>query len=245
MNRLAERKKLPVDSDSEDDEEEKCEHEGVETEEDFVCCKCGLVLSSIYQPDVHWHEHAVLDRQYTDSDRLVAVDKNLVKFMEKANLHRSLPLVVMQERLRAMKISSGYKNLNYAIALTCILAEDKEARDKIAPFLPKSNVAWARSARLLHPAPMQFVDSWLRNLRRRCPSKDLSKTQKKRFYDSLKLLDETERQTMYNLMHCYGRVHFYGLDETNDLDVLPIELRHALYRYLLAVCKPPVKRKRQ
>ena len=49
----AERKKLPVDSDSEDDEEEKCEHEGVETEEDFVCCKCGLVLSSIYQPDVH------------------------------------------------------------------------------------------------------------------------------------------------------------------------------------------------
>ena len=56
---LAERKKLPVDSDSEDDEEEKWEHEGVETEEDFVCCQCGLVLSSIYQPDVHWHEHAV------------------------------------------------------------------------------------------------------------------------------------------------------------------------------------------
>ena len=32
---LAERKKLPVDSDNEDDEEEKYEHEGVETEEDF------------------------------------------------------------------------------------------------------------------------------------------------------------------------------------------------------------------
>ena len=32
---LAERKKLPVASDSEDDEEEKCEHEGVETGEDF------------------------------------------------------------------------------------------------------------------------------------------------------------------------------------------------------------------
>ena len=125
-------------------------------------------------------------------------------------------------------------------------SQKKEARDKVAPFLPKSNVAWARSSRLLQPAPMQFVDSWLRNLRRRCPSKDLSKTQKKRFYDSFKLLDETERQTMYNLMHCYGRVHYYGLDETNDLDVLlPIELRHVLYRYLLAVCKPPVKRKRQ
>ena len=31
----AERKKLPADSDSEDDEEESCEHEGVETDEDF------------------------------------------------------------------------------------------------------------------------------------------------------------------------------------------------------------------
>ena len=48
---LAEKKKLPVDSDSEDDEEEKCEPEGVETGEDFVCCKCGLVLPSIFQPD--------------------------------------------------------------------------------------------------------------------------------------------------------------------------------------------------
>ena len=73
---LAERKKLPVDSDSEEDEEEQCEHEGVETEEDFVCCECGLVLSGIHQTDVHWHEHTVLDRQYTDSDRLVAVGKN-------------------------------------------------------------------------------------------------------------------------------------------------------------------------
>ena len=133
---LAEKKKWPVDSDSEDDEEEQCEHEGVEMAEDFVCCKCGLVLSSIYQPDVHWHEHAVLDRQYTDSDRLVAVDKNLMKFMEKADFHRSLPLVVIQERLRAMKISSGYKNLNYAIAWTCILGEDEESRDRRAPFLP-------------------------------------------------------------------------------------------------------------
>ena len=91
---------------------------------------------------------------------------------------------------------------------------------------------------------MQFVESWLRNLLRRCPSKDLSKTQKKRFYDSFKLLDETERQTMYNVMQCYRLIHYYGLDETNDLDVLPIELRHALYHYLLAVCNPP-KRKRR
>ena len=94
---LAERTKLPVESDSDEDEEKQCNHEGVETEEDFVCCKCGLVLSSIFQPDVHWHQHAVLDRQYTYSDRLVGLDKNLVKFMEKVNLHRSLPLVVIQE----------------------------------------------------------------------------------------------------------------------------------------------------
>ena len=97
---LAERKKLPVESESEDDEEKQCDHEGVETEEDFVCRKCDLALSGISQPDVYWREHAVLDQEYTDADRLTAVDKNLIKFMERANLHRSLPLVVTQERLR-------------------------------------------------------------------------------------------------------------------------------------------------
>ena len=118
---------------------------------------------------VHWHEHAVLDRQYTNLDRLVAVDKKFMKFMEKANLHRSLPLVVIQERWRAMKISGGYRNLKYAITLMCILAEDKEARNRIAPFLLKSSVAWVPRARLLHPVQMQFVESWLRNLLRRHP----------------------------------------------------------------------------
>ena len=44
-----------------------------------ISCAVSLVLSSIYQLDIHLHQHAVVDRQYTDSDRLVAVEKNLKK----------------------------------------------------------------------------------------------------------------------------------------------------------------------
>ena len=85
-----------MDSDSKNDEEDRCDHDGVETEEDLVCCKYSLVLSSMYCPDVHWYKHPVLESQYMESDRLVAVDKNLMKLMEKAHSHRSLPLVVIK-----------------------------------------------------------------------------------------------------------------------------------------------------
>ena len=79
-----------------------------------------------------------------------------------------------------MKISSGYKNLNYAIAWTCFLGEDKESRDRRAPFLPKPNVAWGRSARL-DPSP--GADAIREELVKKPVEKipfDLSKTQKKR-----------------------------------------------------------------
>ena len=38
---------------SAEDEEKKCVHESIETEEAYVCCKCGLVLEDIFQPDIH------------------------------------------------------------------------------------------------------------------------------------------------------------------------------------------------
>ena len=37
---------------SDEDEEKKCVHESIETEEAYVCCKCGLVLEDIFQPDI-------------------------------------------------------------------------------------------------------------------------------------------------------------------------------------------------
>ena len=55
----------------------------METEEAYVCCKCGLVLEDIFQPDVHWLDHAMMARQYTNMDRLNAVDKALGAFLEK------------------------------------------------------------------------------------------------------------------------------------------------------------------
>ena len=57
-----------------EDEEKKCVHESIETEEAYVCCKCGLVLEDIFQPDIHWCDHALMPRIYGGADRLNAID---------------------------------------------------------------------------------------------------------------------------------------------------------------------------
>lgn len=244
MDYKAQRKEeLPQNEEMEDDGGEKekiCIHEGVETEEDYVCCKCGLVLDNIYRVDVHWFDHATEDREYNDSDRLQAVDKTLIKFMEKSDLRSSMPLFSMQQCLRSMKINSGYKNLNYAIALTCILGEDEEAQEKISQFLPRSNISWVRSMHVLKPVPEYFVKSWLRNLLKQCPTKDLSRLQKKIFYRNLKQLNISERQIMQDLLRCYYGVAYEDenlqqLGVERGLERLPLELRHALHRFSLAV----------
>ena len=63
-----------------------------------------------------------------------------------------------------MKIDSGFKSLNYAICVMCILEGDEQAKEQLRPHLPRSDVAWARSLRLLSPVPEIFVKNWLRNL---------------------------------------------------------------------------------
>ena len=65
------------------EKKKKCLHEGTDTDEEHVCQKCKLVLGQIYCPDVHWLEHAMKAREYSDMDRLNAVDKTLVDFLEK------------------------------------------------------------------------------------------------------------------------------------------------------------------
>ena len=190
-------------------EQDKCLHdECAETEEAFVCRKCGLVLDHLYQPNMDWCNDAMMDRQYTHADRLNAIDNSLLIFLEKASCTgSSLPLFVIQERLQTMKITSGYQSLNYAIALICILGEDDEAQKKCSAFLPTSNVAWARSMKMLAPVPTQFVRCWLRNLLNSSPPKNFSKQQQKRFYKNLKPLDETERKFMQDLIKLWnGRV---------------------------------------
>ena len=139
----------------------------METEEAYVCCKCGLVLSvcvveDIFQPDVHWLDHAMMARQYTNMDRLNAVDKTLADFLDKVGWYDSLPLHDVQELLKAMKFRSHFKSLNYAIALTCILEGHELLQEKISPFLPRSNAAWARNFRVLDPVPPAFVRTWLK-----------------------------------------------------------------------------------
>ena len=144
-------------------------HEGEQVlhEGSYVCTECGLVMVSDFQPEAKWRDRCVIAHAYTATDRLQAVDKHLLEFMEKADVRA--PLHPIQERLRFMKKESGYKSLNYyAIALTCILEDDSESQEKLRPFPPKSNVSWARSSRLLKPLTRHFSESFARMLRCYC-----------------------------------------------------------------------------
>ena len=172
-----------LQSKSAEDEEKKCVHESIETEEAYVCCKCGLVLEDIFQPDIHWCDHAFMPRIYGGADRLNAMHKVLIKFLDKISFCTYLPMYTLEERLRDMKIDSGFKSLNYAICVMCILEGDEQAEQQVRPHLPRSDVAWARSLHLLSPVPEIFVRNWLRNLLK--PTRrDLSDRQKKRFADN-------------------------------------------------------------
>ena len=149
--------KTDLQTKSAEDEEKKCVHESIETEEAYVCCKCGLVLEDIFQPDIHWCDHALMPRIYGGADRLNAMHKVLIKFLDKISFCTYLPMYTLEERLRDMKIDSGFKYLNYAICVMCILEGDEQAEQQIRPHLPRSDVAWARSLHLLSPVPEIFV----------------------------------------------------------------------------------------
>ena len=177
---LAEKDKADLQTKSAKDEEKTCVHESTETEEAYVCCKCGLVLEDIFQPDIHWCDHALMPRIYGGADRLNGMHKVLIKFLDKISFCTYLPMYTLEERLHDMKIDSGFKSLNYAICVMCILEGDEQAEEQVRPHLPRSDVAWARSLHLLSPVPEIFVRNWLRNLLK--PTRrDLSDRQKKRF----------------------------------------------------------------
>ena len=233
VRELAEKDKADSAENSPGDEEKKCVHEAIQTEEAYVCCKCGLVLEDIFQPDIHWCDHALMPRIYSGTDRLNAMNKALINFLDKVSLCTYLPMYTLEERLRDMKIDSGFKSLNYAICVMCILEDDEQAQEQLRPYLPRSDVAWARSLRLLSPVPEIFVRNWLRNLLKPA-RRDLSDRQKKRFATNFERFDDVERRTMQDLISSYRA----GLDwSTNDLEKLPLPLRHALFRFSVAVCK--------
>ena len=80
---LAEKDKVDEQTKSAEDEEKKSVHESIETEEAHVCCKCGLVLEDIFQPDIHWCDHALTPRIYGGADGLNAIHNVLIKFLDK------------------------------------------------------------------------------------------------------------------------------------------------------------------
>ena len=200
---------------------DQVEHDGY-----YVCSACGLVLDTLYQPEVNWTDRCVISKSYSSTDRIQAVDRHLIEFMQKTGIVS--PLHPIQERLKFMKKESGYKSLNYAIALTCILEGDCDSIMKLLPFLPDSNVAWARSSRMLRPQPPSFVMAWLYHLMKN--PRPLSKSQLKKFHDHVSLFQPDHVDLMYRLIRCYG---CYGY----DLDALPHDLKCALYRYSCAILK--------
>ena len=220
------------DASSQEGQKEKeeiiCSHEDqILHEGSYVCTGCGLVMGSDFQPEVNWSDRCVIAREYSATDRLRAVDKHLLEFMQKAGLTASLHPI--QERMHFMKKECGYKAINYAIALTCILEDDSESQERLRPYLPKSNVAWARSCRLLKPST-HFLRVWLHRLGEN--HRPLSKSQLQRFRENVaQIMTQPEKSDlMYRIIRHHG---YYGY----DLYTLPDELQCILYRFSCAILK--------
>ena len=102
-----------------------------------------------------------------------------------------------------------------------ILQDDIEAQESLAPYLPQSNVAWARSSRLLKPLPRHFITLWLRNLLKK--PKPLSKAQERKYQENLALFQPEQHELMHDITQCY--------------DGCPTMLKCALYRFSQAILK--------
>ena len=61
-----------------------------------------------------------------------------------------------------------------------------ESQEKLRPLLPKGNVSWARSSRLLKPLPRHFPRVWIRRLKEN--PKPLTKAQQRKFRENVALL---------------------------------------------------------
>ena len=117
--------------------EQACLHEDqVEHEGFYVCTQCGLVLDHVFQPEVNWTSRCVIAKSYTPHDSLQAVDKHLSAFMEKTGIRA--PLHPIQERLRFMKMQSGYKSLNYALPWRAFSKMTLKRKRALLPIYPKA-----------------------------------------------------------------------------------------------------------
>ena len=87
-------------------------------------------------------------RTWTDRDRLELCVKPLLSILERADISAQIHPII--EIIKFLKKECGYKSLNYPIVLTCLL-DDEETQMKLLPFLPRSDVAWARSFKQSSP----------------------------------------------------------------------------------------------
>ena len=249
----AQKQKQPEEEEEEEsdgekgEQEEDCLHQDqVLHEGSYVCTRCGLVLTSDFQPEVNWTDRCVAPHIYSATDRLQAVDKHLIHFMEKVGI--SAPLHPIQEKLRFMKKESRYRGLNYAIALTCILEHDSESQARLRPYLPRSNVAWARSSRLLmKPLPEHFIRVWYRHLATN--AKQLSKFQMRKLCKNITLLKPEQSNLMYHLITLVHPeqgnlmstvIRPYGC-HGYDIFGLPPLLQCVLYRFSCAALQLTMK----
>ena len=222
------RKKQPTQVSSQPlEKKKKCLHEGTDTDAGRTCLsKMRSRARSNLCADVHWLEHTMKAREYSDMDRLNAVDKTLADFLDRVDFYESLPLHDVQELLKAMKFRSGFRSINYVIAPTCILDGHKELQEKIAPFLPRSNAAWARSLAVLDPVPPVFVRSWLKNLlKSHTNTEETSPQFTATFY---RHRTSSHVRTDQVLWLSYEQTFRYEQTPLANLYALPLELRHVV-----------------
>ena len=202
---------------------DSCRHEGVDSGEYYVCCKCGLVLDNLY--GLNRTENCIAPSQYNDRKRLKAVDHHLIAFLEKVGLQTSI--YPLQESLRILKTQGHYKTINYAIALSCIMQDNVEAREKLSPWLPKYDQAWVRCVAIWRPVPQNFMWLWMIHLMRN--AQELSPMQEKRFLLNVSQFDEHQDNLLHGLIACYGVDYHIPFD---------MELKWLLYKYSCAILKP-------
>ena len=216
-----------------EESEEVCYHreEQVEHAGHRVCSQCGFVMADIYMPEVKWRERCTSIKTYTDSDRIQGVNRHLVHFLNKIDF--TLPHAQfhpVQEALQAMKKSSSYKSMNYAIALSCILHEDHDAVRTLRSSLPRSNVSWLRSSRITQPLPSCFPLMFLLHLMEHIKG-PLSARQLNTLKVNLSLMSPADLSMMHLLIDAYCW-HDYSLEYLVDhVTSLPPDLANILYQF--------------
>ena len=214
-------------------EEKQCQHlDHVLHEGRYVCSSCGLVMAVIYftEDDVH-RRCSLMKKSYAVHERLSGVDRHLLHFLSKTELlSDQLCVHTLREQILAMKKSSLYKSINYAIALSCIVYDTNvDVLRKLRSYLPRSNVSWLRFSRIMKPLPQHFPLLYV--LRLMESTRMVSSSQLSTLRTNLLILSPSDTSLMVSLIDAYCW-ETYSLDHViQNLHTFDSDLISILYQF--------------